>query len=298
MERKKASEFPQELLNAYTRYAHGEINRREFLDAANKYAVGGLTAMAIFESLRPDYVFAQQIAPDDSRLKTEYVTVPSPEGNGSIRGYYVRPANTTGKLPAILVIHEIQGMNPHIEDIARRLGTANFIAFAPDGLTPLGGTPRPADDQKAVAIFQKTDRKKMFEDFVASAAWLKSRPECTGKYGVVGFCFGGGVANNLAVRLPDLSAAVAFYGSQPSAEDAAKIKAPLLLHYAGLDTNFTSGWPAYEAALKANHVRYTGYVYEGVNHAFNNDTTPRYDEAAAKLAWQRTMDFLNKYLRD
>jgi carboxymethylenebutenolidase len=297
MERKKASEFPQELLNAFNLYAHGEISRREFLEAANKYAVGGLTAMAIWESLRPDYVYAQQVPRDDSRVKTEYVTVPSPEGNGSIRGYYVRPSNATGKLPAILVIHEIQGLNPHIEDIARRLGTANFIAFAPDGLTSLGGTPVPTDDQKALALFRQIDRQKMFEDFVASAGWLKSRPDCTDKYGVVGFCFGGGVANNLAVRLPDLGAAVAFYGPQPSVADTAKIKAPLLLHYASLDTNFTSGWPAYEQALKANHIRYTGYVYEGVNHAFNNDTTPRYDEAAAKLAWQRTLDFLNKYLR-
>ena len=295
MERKKATDFPQELLNLFDRYVHGEITRRAFLEAAKKYAMGGLTAMAIWESLRPNYALADQVAKDDKRLKTEYVTIPSPQGNGSIRGYFVRPADANGKLPAVLVIHENRGLNPYIEDVARRLGTLNFLALAPDGLTSVGGYP--GDEEKAVNLFKTVDEKKMFEDFVASVDWLRARPECTGKFGAVGFCFGGTTVNNLAVRLPDLGAAVAFYGRQPSAEDAAKIKAPLLLHYASLDTRITDGWPAYEEALKANHVTYTAYIYGGANHGFHNDTTPRYDEAAAKLAWQRTVDFLNKYLR-
>ncbi len=295
LERKKASDFPQGLLDIFDYYVHGEINRREFFDRAQKYAVGGVTVTALWESLRPNYAFAQQVPKDDSRLKTEYVTVPSPKGNGSIKGYFVRPANANGKLPAVLVIHENRGLNPYIEDVARRLGTNGFMAFAPDGLTSVGGYP--GDEEKAAALFMKVDRDKMFEDFVASEAWLKARPDCTGKIGVVGFCFGGTTANNLAVRLPDLSAVVAFYGGQPSAADAAKIKAPLLLHYGSLDTRITGGWPAYEEALKANHVVYSEYVYEGANHGFHNDTTPRYDEAAAKLAWQRTIDFFNKYLK-
>ncbi len=296
MERKKATDFPQELLNLFDRYIHGDIGRREFLEGAKQFAVGGLTATAIWESLRPNYAWAEQVAKDDSRIKTEYATVSSPQGNGSIRGYWVRQSNAGGKAPGVLVVHENRGLNPYIEDVARRLGTANFLAFAPDGLTSVGGYP--GDEEKGVAAFRTVDGKKMFEDFVASAYWLKSRPECTGKIGVVGFCFGGGVANNLAVRMgSDLAAAVPFYGAQPSAADAAKIKAPLLLHYASLDTRITGGWPAYEQALKANRVTYTAYVYEGANHGFHNDTTPRYDEAAAKLAWQRTIDFFNKYLR-
>jgi carboxymethylenebutenolidase len=295
MERKKATDFPQELLNIFDRYVHGEISRRQFLDGAAKYAVAGVTVAAIWESLRPNYALAEQVPKDDKRLRTEYLSVPSPEGNGSIRGYFVRPTNSNGKLPGVLVIHENRGLNPYIEDVARRLGAANFLAFAPDGLTSVGGYP--GDDEKGAELFRKVDENKMFEDFVASVAWLKSRPECTGKIGVVGFCFGGTTANKLAVRLPDLAAAVAFYGQQPAAADAAKIKAPLLLHYASLDTRITGGWPAYEEALKANHVTYTAYVYEGANHGFHNDTTPRYDEAAAKLAWPRTLDFFDKYLR-
>jgi carboxymethylenebutenolidase len=296
MERKKATDFPQELLNLFDRYVHGEIQRREFFDGAKKFATGGVTAMALWESLRPNYALAQQVAKDDKRLKTEYATVPSPQGNGSIRGYYARPANASGKLPGVLVVHENRGLNPYIEDVARRLGTSNFLAFAPDGLTSIGGYP--GDEEKAAAAFRTVDGKKMMEDFMASAAWLKSRPECSGKIGVVGFCFGGGVANTLAVRMgSDLAAAVPFYGVQPSAADAAKIKAPLLLQYASLDERITGGWPAFEAALKANHATYTAHVYEGANHGFHNDTTPRYDEPAAKLAWQRTLDFFNKYLR-
>jgi len=294
-ERKKASDYPQELLDLFDRYVHGDIPRREFLDGAKKFATGGLTATAIWESLRPNYAWAEQVPKDDSRIKTETVTVPSPEGNGSIKGYLVHPAGG-GKLPGVLVVHENRGLNPYIEDVARRLGTANFIAFAPDGLTSAGGYP--GDDEKGAQVFGQVDKAKMSEDFVAAARWLKARPDCTGKIGVVGFCFGGGIANQLAVRLgPDLAAAVPFYGAQPPAADVAKIKAPLLLNYAGLDTRINGGWPAYEEALKANHVTYTAYIYDGVNHGFHNDTTPRYDEAAAKLAWTRTIDFFNKYLR-
>ena len=296
MERKKATDFPQELLNLFDRYVHGDIERRDFLDGAKKFAVGGVTATAIWESLRPNYAWAQQVPKDDSRIKTEYAVVPSPQGNGTIRGYLVRPANASGKLPGVLVVHENRGLNPYIEDVARRLGTENFVAFAPDGLTSVGGYP--GDDEKGGQLFQKVDRQKMTEDLLAAALWLKARTDCTGKIGVVGFCFGGAIANTLAVRMgADLAAAVPFYGGQPPAADAAKIKAPLLLHYASLDTRLTAGWPAYEEALKANHVTYTGYVYEGANHGFHNDTTPRYDEAAAKLAWRRTLDFFNKYLR-
>lgn len=296
MERKKASDFPQELLDLLDRYVHGNIDRRGFLDGAQKFAVGGLTAMAIFESLRPNYAWAQQVPKDDKRIKTESATVPSPEGNGTIRGYLVRPANASGKLPGVLVVHENRGLNPYIEDVARRLGTEGFMAFAPDGLTSVGGYQD--NDEKGAALFQQVNQPKMTEDFVAAAKWLKVRHDCTGKIGVVGFCYGGGIANKLAVRLgADLAAAVPFYGAQPPAADVAKIKAPLLLQYASLDARITGNWPAYEEALKANHVTYTGYVYEGANHGFHNDTTPRYDEAAAKLAWKRTIDFFNKYLK-
>ena len=296
MERKKAGDYPQELLNLFDRYVHGEIGRRDFLEGAKKFAVGGMTAMAIWESLRPNYAWAQQVPKDDGRIKADYDTVPSPEGNGSIRGYLVRPAGASGKLPGVLVVHENRGLNPYIEDVARRLATANFIAFAPDGLTSVGGYP--GDDEKGGALFAKVDKPKMTEDFIAAARWLKGRADCTGKIGVVGFCFGGGIANTLAVRMgADLAAAVPFYGAQPPAADAARIKAALLLHYASLDTRITGNWPAWETALNANHVVNTGYVYEGANHGFHNDTTPRYDEAAAKLAWQRTLDFFNKYLR-
>jgi len=292
MERKKASDYPPELLDLFQLYQHGDIGRRDFLDRAGKFAVGGLTVAAIFESLKPNYAWAQQVPKDDARLKTERATVPSPHGNGTIRGYLARPATTSGKLPGVLVVHENRGLNPYIEDVAQRLALANF---APDGLTSVGGYP--GDDEKGAVAFRQVDGAKMLEDFVAAAGWLKSQPACTGRVGVVGFCFGGGIANSLAVRLPDLGAAVPFYGRQPGAEDAAKIKAPLLLHYAGNDQGVNQGWPAFEAALKANGKIYTAYVYEGTQHGFHNDTTPRYDEAAAKLAWQRTLDFFNKNLR-
>jgi carboxymethylenebutenolidase len=295
MERKKPSDFPQELLDLFHLYVHGDINRRAFLDRAGKFAVGGLTAAGIFEMLKPNYAWAQQVPKDDKRIRTEYATVPSPQGNGSIKGYLVRPANPNGKFPAVLVIHENRGLNPYIEDVARRLGTANFMAFAPDGLTSVGGYP--GDDEKGAELFGKVDRAKMLEDFVACANWLKSRPDGTGRLGVVGFCFGGGIANTLAVRIPDLAAAVPFYGAVPPEADVAKIKAAVLVHHGELDTRLAETWPAYDAALKANKIPHEGYIYPKANHGFHNDTTPRYDEAAAKLAWQRTLDWFNKYMR-
>lgn len=295
MDRKRASDFPQELLNLFDKYVHGDIGRREFLDGAGKFAGGGLTAAAIFESLRPNYAWAQQVAKDDSRIRTESATVPSPDGNGNIRGYLVHPKGK-GKAPGVLVVHENRGLNPYIEDVARRLGTEGYLVFAPDGLTSVGGYP--GDDEKGGQLFRQVDRQKMVEDFVAAARWLKARNDCTGKIGAVGFCFGGGIVNTLAVRLgSDLAAGVPFYGGQAPAAEAGKIKAPLLLQYASLDKRINDGWPPYEEALKANHVTYTAHFYEGANHGFHNDTTPRYDEAAAKLAWQRTLDFFAKYLK-
>jgi carboxymethylenebutenolidase len=295
MERKKASDFPQELLNLFDHYVHGEIDRRSFLDGAKKFAGIGMSAAAIFEALRPNYAWAQQVPKDDKRIKAEYVTVDSPQGNGNIKGYFARPAKG-GKQPAVLVIHENRGLNPYIEDVARRLATANFLAFAPDGLTSVGG--HPGDDEKGATLFGKVDKPKMTEDFIAAARWLKGRSDCTGKLGAVGFCFGGGIVNTLAVRMgSDLSAGVPFYGAQPNAADTARIKAPLMLQYAGLDERITGGAAAFEAALKANNVPYEAFVYDGANHGFHNDTTPRYDEVAAKLAWQRTIDFFNKNLR-
>jgi carboxymethylenebutenolidase len=294
-ERKKASDYPQELLDLFHEYQHGDISRRDFLDRAKKFAVGGLTAAALFETLKPNYAWAQQVPKDDARLKTEYKTVESPQGNGTVKGYFARPAKAAGKLPGILVIHENRGLNPYIEDVARRFAVANFIAFAPDGLTSVGGYP--GDDEKGAAKFREVNGPKMMEDFVAAAAWLKTNPECSGKIGAIGFCFGGGIVNQLAVRLPDLGAGVAFYGRQPSAEDTAKIKAPLLLNYAANDQGTNAGWPAYEAALKANNKKYEAFIYDGTQHGFHNDTTPRYDEAAAKLAWQRSLDLFNKNLR-
>jgi carboxymethylenebutenolidase len=295
MERKKASDFPQELLNLFDGYVHGGISRRQFLDGAQRFAVGGLTAAALFEMLRPNYAWAIQVQPDDKRIRSEYDTVPSPQGNGSIKGYLVRPANAA-KLPAVLVVHENRGLNPYIEDVARRLAVADFIAFAPDGLTSAGGYP--GDDEKGAALFAQIDRGKMMEDFLAAAMWLKSRPDCTGKVGAVGFCYGGGVVNQLAVRMgPDLAAAVPFYGVQPSPAQTAKIKAPINAQYAELDKRITDGWPAFDAALTEAEVPHEGHIYKGANHGFHNDTTPRYDEAAAKEAWQRTLDWFNKYLR-
>ena len=295
MERKKAGDFPPEVLKLFDGYVHGMISRRDFLDRAARFAVGGVTAAAMLESLRPNYAFAQQVAKDDPRIKSEYLTYPSPQGSGTMRGYFARPASGSGKWPGVVVIHENRGLNPYIEDVARRLAVANFVAFAPDALTPLGGYP--GDDEKAAQLFAKLDPAKRTEDLIAAYAFLKSRPECTGKVGAVGFCFGGDIVNTFAVRLPDLAAAVPFYGGQPRAADVAKIKAPLQIHYAGLDERTNAGWPAFEAALKANGVKYEMYMYAGANHGFHNDTTPRYDEAAAKLAWSRTLAFFNENLR-
>jgi carboxymethylenebutenolidase len=295
MERKKASDFPQEVLNLFDGYVHGRMSRRDFLDNASKYAVGGFTAAAMLESLRPNFAWAEQVKKDDPRLKAEYVEYRSPQGSGTMKGYLVKPANASGKLPAVVVIHENRGLNPYIEDVTRRVALLNYIAFAPDALTPLGGYP--GDEEKAVKAFGTLDPAKRMEDLVTGALYVQKRPESTGKLAAVGFCFGGGIANALAVRLPDLAGAVPFYGAQPAAADVAKIKSPLLIHYAGLDERINAGWPAYEAALKENKVRYEAFIYPNVNHGFHNDTTPRYDEAAAKLAWQRTVDFFNKNLR-
>src|ERR1700749_1316357 len=295
MERKSASDYPQELLDLFHEYQHGDIDRRTFLERAGRFAVRGLPVEAIVESLTPNYAWAQQVAPDDKRIKVGYETVQSPAGNRSIKGYRARPSKN-GKLPVVLVIHENRGLNPYIEDVARRLATEKFIAFAPDGLTSVGGYP--GSDEKGAVAFRQVDGKKMTEDFVAAAKWLKARPDSTGKLGAVGFCFGGGMVNQLAVQLgSDLNAGVAFYGRQAGADDVPKISAPLLLHYAGNDQGVNAGIAAYEAALKANKKKYTLYMYDGKQHGFHNDTTPRYDEAAAKLAWTRTLDFFNKHLR-
>ena len=295
MDRKTAKDFDQELLNLFDEYVHGGIDRRGFLDRAGKFAAGGMTAGMILDALNPQFASAQQVPKDDARIKAEYVTYPSPSGSPTTKGYLVRPASAGGKLPGVLVVHENRGLNPHIEDIARRLALDNFIAFAPDALAPLGGYP--GDEDKARELFPKLDQTKTREDFVAAVKYLQTRPECTGKVGAVGFCYGGGIVNMLAVRLPDLAAAVPFYGNQPTAEEAKAIKAPLLIHYAETDERINAGWPAYEAALKAANVPYTMHKYPGTQHGFNNDTTPRYDAAAAKLAWQRTVDFFNKNLR-
>lgn len=295
MDRKKASDFPQALLDLFDGYVHGGLSRRQFLDRAQKFAVGGVTAAALFRMLEPNYAWAIQIQPDDRRIKTERAAAPSPQGNGSISGYLVRPA-TGARQPVVLVIHENRGLTPYIEDVARRLAIADFIAFAPDALTPLGGYP--GNDDKGRELFGQLDRAKMLEDFVAAATWLKARPDGTGKLGAVGFCVGGTLVNQLAVRMgSDLAAGVPFYGDQPSPADAAKIKTPINAQYGELDKRITDGWPAFDAALTEARVPHEGHIYKGANHGFHNDTTPRYDEAAAKEAWQRTLDWFNKYLR-
>ena len=295
MTRKTAKDFDPEVLRLFDKYVHGLIPRRDFLTSAAKFAVGAVTAEGLLEALSPKFAEAQQIAPTDNRIKTERVSFPSPKGYGQVSGLLAKPAKASGKLPTILVVHENRGLNPHIEDIARRLAVDGFIAFAPDALQPLGGYP--GDEDKARELFPKLDQAKTREDFLAAAAALKALPEGNGKVGAVGFCYGGGIVNFLATQVPDLAAAVPFYGNQPKAEDVPAIKAPLLIHYAGVDERINAGWPAYEVALKAAGVRYEAYVYAGVQHGFNNDTTPRYDEAAARLAWQRTVDFFKKNLR-
>jgi carboxymethylenebutenolidase len=284
------------VLNLFDGYVHGRMSRRDFLDNASKYAVGGFTAAAMLESLRPNFAWAEQVKKDDPRLKAEYVEYPSPQGSGTMKGYLVKPANASGKLPAVVVIHENRGLNPYIEDVTRRVALLNYIAFAPDALTPLGGYP--GDEEKAVKLFATLDAAKRMEDLFTAAGYLKSRPECTGKIGAVGFCFGGGIVNALAVRIPDLAAAVPFYGGAPPVEDVPKIKAAVLVHHGGEDKRLVDGWPAYDQAMTAAKVVHEGHIYPGAVHGFNNDATPqRYNKAAADEAWKRTIDWFNKYVR-
>lgn len=295
MQRKTAQDFDQELLILFDAYVHGTLDRRGFLERAQKFAVGGMTAVGLLAALSPNFAMGQVIAPTDARVKTQMVEVPSPAGYGTIKGYLARPANATGKLPAVLVVHENRGLNPHIEDITRRLALDGYMAFAPDALTPLGGYP--GDEDKARELFGKLDQAKTREDFVAATQWLLARADGTGKVGTVGFCYGGGMAHVLAIRVPEISAAVPFYGNVPAAADAVKVKAPLLIHFAEVDERINASWPAYEAALKAAGVRYTAHQYAGTQHGFNNDTTPRFDAAAAKTAWDRTLAFFAQSLK-
>jgi carboxymethylenebutenolidase len=295
MTRKTSKDFDPEVMKLFDQYVHGQLSRRGFLQSAARFTVGAMTAEGLLAALSPNFADAQQVANTDARIKASYVEYPSPNGYGKLRGYLVYPASFKGKLPTVLVVHENRGLNPHIEDVARRLALENYIAFAPDALFPLGGYP--GDEDKARELFPKLDQTKTHEDFVTAAGIVKSLPESNGKLGVVGFCYGGGIANLLATRLPDLAAAVPFYGAPPELGDVGKIKASLLVHHAGKDDRLLATWPKYEDALKTAHVTYTGYVYPGVEHGFNNDTTPRYDEAAAKLAWQRTLTLFNQTLR-
>jgi carboxymethylenebutenolidase len=294
MQRKTAADFPPEVLQLFDGYVHGHLSRREFLDRSARYATAGVSATAMLEMLRPNYALANQVAKDDSRIKAGYQEYPSPQGSGTMRGYLALPAKG-GKSGCVVVIHENRGLNPYIEDVARRLAVEGYVAFAPDALFPVGGYP--GDEEKAVAMFGKLDSAKRNEDLVAAVPYVKSRPECNGKVGAVGFCFGGGISNVLATRFPDLAAAVPYYGAQPKAEDAAKIKAAMMLHYAEKDERIDAGWPAYESALKAAGVQYEMYMYPGTQHGFHNDTTPRYDEAAAKLSWSRTLAHFQKHLK-
>ncbi|MFO3905793.1 YghX family hydrolase [Enterobacter hormaechei] len=294
MTRMTAKDFPQELLDYYDYYAHGKINKREFLNLAARYAVGGVTALALFNMLKPNYALAEQVKFTDPDILPEYITYPSPDGHGQVRGYLVKPANATGKVPAVVVVHENRGLNPYIEDVARRVAKAGYIALAPDGLSSVGGYP--GNDEEGKVLQQKVDPTKLMNDFFAAVGFMEKHPDATGKVGITGFCYGGGVSNAAAVAWPELACAVPFYGRQPPAADVAKIKAPLLLHYAELDKNVNEGWPAYEAALKSNGKVYEAWIYPGVNHGFHNDSTPRYDEPAAELAWKRTLGWFEKYL--
>lgn len=289
----ESGKFSPAVFKLFDKYVHGQISRRDFIDSASKLAIAGMTGAALLEALSPNFALAQQVAPTDQRIKTEYVEIPAP-GYGKLRGYLVSPAKSAGQLPAVLVVHENRGLNPHIEDIARRVALDNFVAFAPDALFPLGGYP--GNEDKARELFPQLDQAKTRQDFIAAVAYLKQLQATNGKVGVVGFCYGGAIANFLATQVPDLKAAVPFYGSPPSA-DVANIKAPLLLQFAENDERISAAWPAYEAALKSAGVKYQAYIYPGTQHGFNNDTTPRYSEAAAKLAWQRTIDFFNQQLR-
>lgn len=292
--RKTAKDFPQELLDLYDYYAHGKITKREFLSRAAKFTVGGITAAMLLKQLSPDYALAQQVAEDDASIVTQRITYDSPEGNGKVNAYLVRPAGVEGKLPGVLVIHENRGLNPYIEDVTRRMAKAGFMALAPDGLTSVGGYP--GTDDEGRELQKKVDREKLMNDFFAGFEYLSGRNDCTGKVGAVGFCYGGGVVNAIAVAYPELAAGVPFYGRQPSAADVAAIEAPLMLQYAALDERINAGWPDYEAGLKAAGKNYTAHMYPDVNHGFHNDTTPRYDEAAAKLAEERTIAFFKEHL--
>lgn len=294
MPRSRGSDLPPELFELFDRYVHGGISRREFLDGAARFAVGGLTATALLERLAPNYALAQQVPEGDARIATEYVDYPSPDGHGTIRAYLARPVGAEGRLPAVVVVHENRGLNPYIEDVARRLAADGFLALAPDGLTPVGGYP--GDDDRGRELQASLDRDKLMEDFVAAAVHLEAHPDSTGRVGVVGFCFGGLVANTLAVRLPNLNAAVPFYGRQAAPEDVPRIQAALLLHFAEDDPGVNAGWPEYEAALQAHGVDYTAHFYDGTLHGFHNDTTPRYDPEAARLAWERTIAFFRQTL--
>ena len=293
-QRMKADEFPQEVLTLFDKYVHGMIDRRAFLDESAKFALGGMTAMGFLDALSPEYAWAAEVPEDDERVHLEYVEYHSPNGSGTMRGYMARPSGSSGPWPAVLVIHENRGLNPYVEDVVRRFGAAGFLAFGPDALTPLGGYPGTDDEGRTMQ--RELDRATMTEDFVAAAEFLMEHGESTGRVGSVGFCFGGGMVNTLAVRLPALGAAAPFYGSQPTAEDVPSIQAPLQIHYAGLDERVNAGWPAYEAALEAAGKTFTMHMYPEVNHGFHNDTTPRYDRAAAQLAQQRTIDFFREHL--
>ncbi len=291
----KASDFHPEVLGLFDKYVHGIIDRRGFLAGAGKFAVGGMSAAALLEALSPRFAQAQKVPKDDPRLKAETVAFDSPGGYGKASGYLVRPANASGKLPGVLVIHENRGLNPHIEDVARRLALENFVAFAPDALFPLGGYP--GDEDKARELFAKLEPPKTREDFAAAARLLQKHDAVKGRIGVVGFCWGGGIANLLATRVPEIAAAAPFYGPAPAAAQVANIKARMLIQYAGNDERINAGWPGYEAALKEAGVRYEAFVYPNTQHGFHNDTTPRYDEAAAKQAWERTLALFNATLR-
>jgi len=294
-ERLTAKDFSPELLNIFDQYVHGDIDRRGFLDRAAKYAAAPVTAAMLLDMLSPKFAEAQQVAKDDKRIKTEWVEIDSPKGYGKIKAYVAKPANATGKLPTVLVIHENRGLNPHIEDIARRLALANFLAVAPDALTPLGGYP--GDEDKAREVFPKLDQAKTREDFLAATSYARTRPDSSGKIGAVGFCYGGGMVNFLATRVPELLAGVPFYGGAPPVEDVKNIKAAMLIQHGGNDKRLVEGWPAYDAALTAANVKHEGFIYPNAEHGFNNDTTPRFDAASAKLAWDRTNAHFNKYLR-
>ncbi len=293
MSQLRKEDIKQEVFDLYDDYAHNRIDRRQFIEKLSTYAVGGVTVASLLSFISPNYNL-QQVQAGDPRLKTEYINYDSPKGGGSIKGQLSRPVDAKKKLPGVIVVHENRGLNPYIEDVGRRVGLAGFISLAPDALTPLGGYPGNDDDGRKLQ--SQRDRAAMLEDFIAAFYHLKSHPECSGKVGVVGFCFGGGICNLMAVRVPELGASVPFYGSQAPIEDVPKIKAPLLLHYAGLDTRVNEGWPNYEKALKENNKEYTAYIYPDVNHGFHNDTTPRYDKAAADLAWQRTIEFFTAKL--